>query len=189
MFAEFSAWLGENPGFYACLEEVISRLGRSATVLCAGKYSVHAALIIREYVSAPVDVLLTDTEDIPDEILTAPGLHFVTALSGPYTFIYAPLFINTVEKKDVVPFFLDAYDAMKEKSEAVFTFFDSVAVTPGSLASFPSFYKGKEEIMMKLYTAQDVVNTVSMIGLKLRAVDRLDIDSPYPGLYVDCLKF
>lgn len=189
MFDEFSAWLGENPGFYACLDEVISRLGRSATVLCAGRYSVHAALIIREHVLSPVDVLITDESDIPEEILSAPGLRFITSLSGPYTFIYAPVFINTVEKKEVVPFFLDLYDRMKERSEAVFTFFDSVRVTPGSLAPFPSFYKSDEEIMMKLYTAQDVVNTLSMIGLKLKAVDRLDIDAPYPGLYVDCLKF
>ena len=44
-------------------------------------------------------------------------------------------------------------------------------------------------MLLKLYTASDVVNTLSMIGLKLRAVERLSIDSPYPGIYVDSLKF
>ena len=189
MFAEFSSWLGDNPGFYPCLDDVLSRLGRKASVLLCGEYSLHAALILREYVDSPVDVLLKDAKDIPAEILSAPNLRIVDKPSGPYTFSYAPLYINSIEKKEVVPFLLDLYDVMKEKSEAVFTFFDSLAVTPGSLSPFPSFYGGDDEVLLKLYTASDVVNTLSMIGLKLRAVERLSIDSPYPGIYVDSLKF
>ena len=65
MFAEFSSWLGDNPGFYPCLDDVLSRLGRKASVLCCGEYSLHAALILREYVDSPVDVLLKDAKDIP----------------------------------------------------------------------------------------------------------------------------
>ncbi|MGN0907353.1 MAG: hypothetical protein ACI4NM_09400 [Bullifex sp.] len=189
MFDEFSSWLCDNPGFYPCLDEVISRLGRNATVLCAGEYSVHAALIIREFVNTPVDVLLSHDSDIPEEILNAPGLRVTDRLQGPYTFVYAPLFINMIEKKDVVPFLLDVYDVMKSESEAVFTFFDSVAVTPSGLSPFPSFFGGREEVMMKLYTVSDVVNALSMIGLKIRSVDRMSADLPFPCVYVDSLKF
>ena len=49
-------------------------------------------------------------------------------------------------------------------------------------------YNEEEKMLVKLYTAEDVINTLSTLGFKFSKIDYLAVNSPYRIVYVDCLK-
>ncbi len=77
---------------------------------------------------------------------------------------------------------------MKKSSEFLVYFLSSARVEPKPLELMPAFYNEEEKMLVKLYSAEDVINTLSTLGFKFSKIDYLGVNSPYKIVYVDCLK-
>ena len=187
MFDDFISWSKENIAFVEAVDDVITRLNRNASVLCIGKYSTLGALMIKDSVGCKVDIYLND-EEIDNSIFIDSDISIVDKLQGEYTFVFAPLIINTIEKKDVVPLLFDIEELLKSKSELIIIFLSSKNIDTKALSLRPAFYDLNKEMLLKLYTPDDVINTLSTLGFKFNKVDKLDVNSIYDMICVDCLK-
>ena len=187
MFNVFLAWCQENSAFIESIDDVCKRLNRNASVLCIGKYSTLGALMLKDSVGCKVDIYLEDDE-LDQNIFKSSGINVISSLQGEYTFIFAPLIINIIEKKDVVPLLFDIEEMMKKKSELILIFLASKTIDTRALTMMKSFYNENEELALKLYTHSDVINTLSTLGFKFSKIDKLEVSSPYDMICVDCLK-
>ena len=187
MFDDFLSWCKENVAFTKVVDDVISRLNRNANVLCIGKYSTLGALMIKDSVGCNVDIMLNDNE-IDKQLFLESGIRVINKIEESYTFVFAPLIINVIDKKEVVPLLFNIEEAMKERSELLLIFLSSKTIDVRALTMMTSFYNSNENMLLKLYTPNDVINTLATLGFKFSKVDKLEVDSLYDMICVDCLK-
>ena len=188
MNENFFAWIKENEGYLEPLNDVIQRINNKANVLCIGQYSILGGALIKDIVGANVDILLDKDSDIDPLMLEQFNLNRVSSINDSYTFVFMPIYINTINKDSVVPLLFDVYEKLKKHSEFLIYFLSSARVEPKPLELMPAFYNENEKILVKLYTADDVINTLSTLGFKFSKIDYLAVNSPYRIVYVDCLK-
>ena len=176
----FFTWIKENEGYLEPLNEVVQRLNKKANVLCIGQYSILGGALIKDIVGANVDILLDEDSNIDPTMLEQLNLNRVSSIKDSYTFVFMPIYINTINKDLVVPLLFDVYEKMKKSSEFLVYFLSSARVEPKPLE--------EEKMLVKLYSAEDVINTLSTLGFKFSKIDYLAVNSPYRIVYVDCLK-
>ena len=184
----FFTWIKENEGYLEPLNEVVQRLNKKANVLCIGQYSILGGALIKDIVGANVDILLDEDSNIDPTMLEQLNLNRVSSIKDSYTFVFMPIYINTINKDLVVPLLFDIYEKLKKQSEFLIYFLSSARVEPKPLELMPAFYNEEEKMLVKLYTAEDVINTLSTLGFKFSKIDYLAVNSPYRIVYVDCLK-
>ena len=184
----FFTWIKENEGYLSPLNDIAERLNKSANVLCIGPYSILGGVLIKDIVGANVDILLDEDSNIDSTMLEQLNLNRVSSIKDSYTFVFMPIYINTINKDLVVPLLFDIYEKLKKQSEFLIYFLSSARVEPKPLELMPAFYCEEDKMLVKLYTAEDVINTLSTLGFKFSKIDYLAVNSPYRIVYVDCLK-
>lgn len=175
---DFYSWLGAEPGFHAPLESPLFRLPKGSRALCCGPFSLLSSLILAEE-GHEVSALCADGPFLEDfRLRLDPGgaVGTVHAIPECLDFLYAPLFLNFLSKREAASFLLDASEALKPGGLMVLSFMDSLRPEPGEGRPRPLWFSPETEVPIKLYSLDDALNTFSALSLKAKAVDELDCE-------------
>ena len=181
---DFLSWLADNSAFYDNLEEVFSGLRPNGRILVVGPFALPAAaLMLAQEPDLHVEGICPDLE----LRALAPGLQWKRGVEGRHETIYAPMVINYIPKKDLVPFLFDVHDALEESGRFIFSFHDSPRPDLGSGRSVPLWFSSKEAVT-KYYTLYDMVNTLAAVGFSIRRIDEVEGDGIIHAVSLECVK-
>lgn len=190
MVDEFKAWLGDNAVLYEALEGELPDLRRDSRALVLGKYSLIAGMLISEACDS-VDALCFDRAFVEDfRYNTDPEgrVKFVPSLSGLYDFIYSPLYINSIKKSEAVPHLFDVFEHLKAGGTFILTFQDAMYPVPGESKDVEVWYLNDEKHQWKVYTVQDLMETLRIIGFSFKGLEECTPDGLGRAVSIVCTK-
>lgn len=189
MIEEFNAWLQDNSGLYASLPVALDRLVSGSRILAVGPFSLIAAAMADERIEdAVVELMCADDEALsvfrstidPDSRITLRQ-----GVEGVYDLVYAPMYINHIPKKDLVGFLFDVHDGLSAGGHFIFSFEDSLKVDLAEERMIPLWFCN-QEVLTKYYTVEDVLNTLTTIGFRVRGIEEVEGDGIIHAVSFDC---
>ncbi|MCR5732863.1 MAG: hypothetical protein K6G51_08000 [Sphaerochaetaceae bacterium] len=190
MVNEFKVWLSDNTKLYEALEGQLELLKQDSRALSLGKYGLIASMVMRE-MCENVDALCTDREFVEDFRYNTDQcctVKLVSTIEGFYDFIYSPLYINTIEKSEVVKHLFEVYDHLKVGGIFILTFQDAMAPVTGEAKEVEVWYQNDAKHRWKVYTVQDLMETLRVIGFGFTGIEDCTTDGLGRAVSIICTK-
>ena len=88
-----------------------------------------------------------------------------------YDIALSILAIQSLNTRELTPYLYNLYDSLKRGGCLYLSFPDAVSLTTMEKNLYPSWYSMDEEVYMKYYMADDVINALSLIGFEIKAIE------------------
>ena len=191
MIEEFLTWLSTNSDIYKALEDSLPYLRKDARCLVIGPYGILAAKILTEVLECgEVEIICKDEEALDAlrrDIDPRGDVKIVDSPSGTYNFVFAPMYINYIEKSDFVSLLFDIMDALEPGGIFSFSFHDSPVLKVMELTPVPLWFCEKE-VPTRFYTLQDVLNALTVTGYKILSLDEVKGEGIIHAASLNCFK-
>ncbi len=190
MVDEFKAWLADNAELYGALEGFLPSMENGKRAVVLGRYSLIAGMLLQECCSS-VEAICKDEEfsrDFRYNTDQEESVPLVDSLNGQYDLIYSPLYINSIAKSEAVPHLFDVYEHLKEGGIFILTFQDALNPVPGESKDVEVWYKSDVKHQWKVYTVQDLMETLRIIGFSFKGVEDCTTDGLGRAVSIICTK-
>ena len=187
MFDDLNNWLNENPAFFSDVESETERLGSASRIALAGAFSLPLAPVLLEgRLAESVEIVCDDESyDFWSSLLNDARVSRARMLTGQFDLIYAPMCINYMNQKDVVPFLFDCHDSLSAGGTLILSFHDSLHPDPGQGRLVPLWFS-EQEVMTKYYTLEDVLNALGTIGFSIRDIREIEGEGIVHAVSLKC---
>lgn len=185
MNTKLGIWVEENAMLFRYIAELKSLKPDADSILMSGNTSAILSSTMRAlYDKAKIYVAADSAykEDAKSEIDSFEDLgslwqeHLKPAF---YDIVVSTLAIEHLNVRELTPYLFNLYDSLKHGGILYLSFPESVRVTGLDKELSPSWYDMEEQVYMKYYSAQDVVNALSMIGFEIKAIEKDEDDALY----------
>lgn len=186
---DFAHWFFHNPSYSNCFETVLSQLEGSSRILCVGPFSLLQAYAAGK-AGWSVDAAMLEEGNLDElRLLTEKdfSLPVHRAVEGIWDFIYAPMYINYIDKSELVDFLFDCRDSLQSGGRLALSFHDSLRPMPGEGRPVPLWFSD-EERKTKYYTVEDILNTVSTLGFTVKGIEEVEGDGIVHAVMLDCSR-
>lgn len=178
MVNEFKSWLTDNSTVLEGLMEVTKALPEGASVLALGSFSLIPSMLVAEEVKcAHIDALFKDDELSDDFFENTDDMHIVRrvdeAKAGTYDLIYGLFYLNSIKKSQVVPMLFTLSEALRKGGRMLLVAEDCLQIEVGEGREEAAWYNSDEKLFWKRYTLSDLVQTLSLLGLRINAVEEV----------------
>lgn len=181
MINEYKSWLSDNS---SCLEPMITLFPETrsgARVLVLGPYSLIPAMIIAEAIpECHIEAFCEEGEAKDDfRLNTDEGgrIVFTDRIEGPYDLIYGLFYLDSIPKSSAVPLLFDLKDALAPEGRCQLVVEDAMSIVTGEGSLTESWFASHVEVFRKLYPLSDLLQTMSLVGFRIRAVEEVKAEN------------
>lgn len=178
MNTKLGIWVEENARLFRYIAELKSIKPDADTILMSGNTSVILSITMKAlYENARIygaaeSVYIDDAKSEFDSIEIIRDIWQEHLAISFYDIIVSSLVIEHLNVRELTPYLFNLYDSLKQSGILYLSFPESVRVTGLDKELSPAWYDNDEEVFMKYYSAQDVVNALSMIGFEIKAIEK-----------------
>lgn len=181
MINEYKSWLSDNS---SCLEPLITQfpsIKASARILVLGPYSLIPAMIISEAIPGCHIEAYCEEGEAKEDFRTNTDeegrVVFTDRIEGPYDFIYGLFYLDSIPKSKAVPLLFDLKDALSPEGRCQLVVEDAMSIVTGEGSMTESWFAAHVEVFRKLYPLSDLLQTMSLVGFRIRAVEEVKAEN------------
>ena len=167
-------WMKENSKAFRHAGSFLSYLKTDGDLLLVGEFAASLAPFYRNigYNGNMYSYLGKEGFDRSSMVL---DISEVDKIEGDYAVISAPLYIQSLNTRELTQFLFSAKDALKEGGLLYISFPDAITVNVKEKTLVDSFYSD-EKIYMKYYSLFDILQSVEAIGFKIAEIEQDSVD-------------
>lgn len=178
MDSALGLWMEDNAELFKYVSELPAISGKSDRILLSGGASALLAgvfgILCPEADIVAVDSNMDILADASSEcgslnIINSPFDAYLADES--YDLIVSALQIQSLNTRELTPYLFNLYDNLGKGGALYLSFPDAVAPTVMEKNLYPSWYSMYEEVYLKYYMSDDVVNALSLIGFEIKAIE------------------
>lgn len=177
MIDEYKSWLSDNSSVLEPLVALLPSLRAGARILVLGPYSLIPAMLLSEAVPlCRIEALCEEGEAKEDFTLNTDEegrVVFTAAIEGPYDLIYGLFHLDSIPKSEAVPLLFDLKEALSPRGRCQLVIEDALSIVPGEGAMCEAWFAPHVSVFRKLYPLSDLIQTMSLIGFRIRAVEEV----------------
>ena len=185
MDTKLGLWVEENAMLFRYIAELKSLKSEADSVLMSGNTSAILSGTLRALYDNAKIYIAAESAYIEDAKSELDSFEILDALwqehlrPAFYDIVVSALAIEHLGVRELTPYLFNLYDSLKQGGLIYLSFPESVRVTGLDKELSPAWYDIEEQVYMKYYSAQDVVNALSMIGFEIKAIEKDDDEALY----------
>lgn len=194
METKLGIWVEENARLFRYLPEIKSLNADADNILMSGNTSAILSSTMRALYNKADIYVAADSKYIADAKCEIDNINKIDEVwhkhlrPSFYDIIISSLSIEHLSVRELTPYLFDSYDSLKACGILYLSFPESVRVTGLDKELSPAWYDDRDEVYMKYYSAQDVVNALSMIGFEIKAIEKDEDDALFSVVTVIAAK-
>ena len=182
MINEYKSWLSDNAVALDNLMKEAEHLKEGSNVLVLGSLSLIPAMLLYDSVkNVHIDAYFTDDEISDDFFINTDSEHIVNRVSElkktHYDLIFSFFSLNMSKKSSVVPLLFSLEEALNKDGRFLLYLEDSLNIEVGEGKEEKAFFSSCDEIMYKRYMLSDIVQTLSLLNLKIVDIEEVKVEN------------
>ena len=182
MVNEYKSWLSDNAAALDNLMKEAEHLKEGANVLVLGALALIPAMLLYDSVkNVHLDAYFTDDEIPDDFFINTDSEHIVNRVNelkkDHYDLIFSFFSLNMSKKSSVVPLLFSLEEALNKDGHFLLYLEDSLNIEVGEGKEEKAFFSSCDEIMYKRYMLSDIVQTLSLLNLKIVDIEEVKVEN------------
>ena len=195
MNSALGMWMEDNPELFKYVSELPSIAEKTDRILLSGGASSLLAGVFDILCPGSEIIAVDKNMDVLSDAAKECGTlklvnsSFEDYLPEPcFDVAVSVLQIQGLNTRELTPYLFNLYDCLEKGGALYLSFPDAVAPTVMEKNLYQSWYSMDEEVYMKYYMADDVVNALSLIGFEIKAIEADDNEDLGHVVSLLCVK-
>lgn len=167
-------WMRKNSRVFRHAGEFLNYTEKRESILLVGEFAASLANFYRS-IGFSGKLYCYDGGESYDRSLMFTDIEKSDFIKGPYSFICAPLYIQTLSVKELTAFLFDCYDALEDGGLLYISFPDAITANVDDKKLVESFYS-EGKVYMKYYSMVDVLQSSEAVGFSIRSIEMDEVD-------------